>query len=231
MQSVTFVPQIDQAQQDLCAVLSEECQALLAWAWLRRKTLRWSSADLLAAIPEDWRGAVRVLLAAWDDAVRVSSAVERYHSILRPHLAVHRTLSSEMLALIAVWHNHRVFSRGVHKGKNPLQALPCIRSIRTSLIVAVALLVSRPTRLMPISWPNWAAVRLYRLSAISYQRCASSLDRPASMMASPSRSCSSLMHSGGLTKKVFQRTKVNSPCSRKKAFNPFIRAISAGLGL
>ena len=68
----------------------------------------------------DWRCAARVLLAAWDDAVRVSSAVERWHSILRPHLAVHRTLSSGMLALLAVWHNHRVFSRGVHKGKNPL---------------------------------------------------------------------------------------------------------------
>ena len=26
-----------------------------------------------------------------------------------------------MLALLAVWHNHRVFRRGVHKGKNPLQ--------------------------------------------------------------------------------------------------------------
>lgn len=25
-----------------------------------------------------------------------------------------------MLALIAVWHNHRVFTRGVHKGKSPL---------------------------------------------------------------------------------------------------------------
>ena len=61
-----------------------------------------------------------MLLAAWDDAVRVSGAVERWHSILRPHLAVHRTLTSGMLALLAVWHNHRVFTRGVHKGKNPL---------------------------------------------------------------------------------------------------------------
>jgi len=24
------------------------------------------------------------------------------------------------LALLAVWHNHGVFSRGIHKGKNPL---------------------------------------------------------------------------------------------------------------
>jgi len=25
-----------------------------------------------------------------------------------------------MLALLAVWHNHRVFTRGIHKGKSPL---------------------------------------------------------------------------------------------------------------
>ena len=61
-----------------------------------------------------------MLLLAWAEAVRVSTAVERWHSILRPHLAVHRSLSPGRLALLAVWHNHRVFSRGVHKGKNPL---------------------------------------------------------------------------------------------------------------
>jgi len=119
-QLLTFVPQLDQVQQDLRAVLPPERQALLGWAWLRRKTLRWTSADLLAAIPPDWRLAARVLLMAWDDAVWVSSAVERYHSILRPHLAVHRSLSTEQLALIAVWHNHRVYTRGIHKGKSPL---------------------------------------------------------------------------------------------------------------
>jgi len=52
--------------------------------------------------------------------VRASSAVENWHSILRPHLAVHRTLSAGMLAVLAVWHNHRVFSRGVHQGQSPL---------------------------------------------------------------------------------------------------------------
>ncbi|MEI8305563.1 MAG: hypothetical protein WCF99_00730 [Chloroflexales bacterium] len=133
---LTFVPQLDQVQQDLRAVLPAEHQVLLAWAWLRRKTLRWSSADLLAAIPRDWRSAARVLLAAWDDAVWVSSAVERYHSILRPHLSVHRTLSTEMLALIAVWHNHRVFTRGIHKGKNPLQ-LSGITDAPTDWLVAL----------------------------------------------------------------------------------------------
>jgi hypothetical protein len=135
-QLLTFTPQLEQVQQDLRAVLPAEHQTLLGWAWLRRKTLRWSSADLLAAIPSDWRLAARVLLAAWDDAVWVSSAVERYHSILRPHLTVHRTLSTEMLALIAVWHNHRVFTRGVHKGKNPLQ-LSGITDAPTDWLVAL----------------------------------------------------------------------------------------------
>ena len=78
---LTFVPQLEQLQQDLQAVLAEEQQALLGWAWLRRKALGWRSADILRAIPADWRPCAGVLLAAWDDAVRVSSAVERWHSI------------------------------------------------------------------------------------------------------------------------------------------------------
>jgi hypothetical protein len=119
-QLLTFVPQVERVQMDLQALLPPEQQALVAWAWLRRQQLGWSSSDILAAVPTKWSAAARVLLATWDDAVRVSSAVERYHSIVRPHLAVHRRLSSGMLALIAVWHNHRVFSRGIHKGKNPL---------------------------------------------------------------------------------------------------------------
>jgi hypothetical protein len=119
-QLLTFVAQLEQVQHDLGPVLPPARQALLAWAWLRRQALGWSSADILAAIPADWHAAARVLLLAWDDAVRVSSAVERYHAILRPHLAVRRSLNSAMLALIAVWHNHRVFSRGIHKGYSPL---------------------------------------------------------------------------------------------------------------
>ena len=117
---LTFVEPVAQVQQDLAAVLPPERQVLLGWAWLRRKVLGWTRHDLLAAIPEEWQAAARILLAAWEDAVRVSTAVERWHSILRPHLAVHRTLSSGRLALLAVWHNHRVFTRGVHKGQSRL---------------------------------------------------------------------------------------------------------------
>ncbi len=60
-------------------------------------------------------------MATWDGAARASSAVENWHSIVRPHLAVHRTLSAGVLAVLAVWHNHRVFTRGTRRGSSPLQ--------------------------------------------------------------------------------------------------------------
>jgi hypothetical protein len=118
---LTFVAQVAQVQTDLHPLLPPEKQALLGWAWLRRKMLGWTSAAILEAVPAAWRAAGRILLHSWDDAVRVSSSVERWHSILRPHVAVHRTLTRGMLALLAVWHNHRVFTRGVNKGKSPVQ--------------------------------------------------------------------------------------------------------------
>jgi transposase-like protein len=135
---LTFVDQVAQVQQDLLPVLPAEQQALLGWAWLRRKVLGWSRRDLLAAIPAAWQAAARILLAAWDDAnlARVSSAVERWHSILRPHLAVHRTLTRGRLALLAVWHNHRVFRRGVHTGQSPLH-LSGLRDAPSDWLVAL----------------------------------------------------------------------------------------------
>src|SRR6266446_5600159 len=65
-------------------------------------------------------GSDGILLLAWDQAVRASSVVENWHSVLRPYLAVHRCLSSGMLALLAVWHNHRIAGRGLHQGQSPL---------------------------------------------------------------------------------------------------------------
>ena len=67
-----------------------------------------------------WREQAARLLDGWSLAVRASSAVENWHSIVRPHLAVHRSLSAGLLALLAVWHNHRVAPRGVHQGRSPM---------------------------------------------------------------------------------------------------------------
>jgi hypothetical protein len=133
---LTFVAQVAQVQLDLHALLPANQQALLGWAWLRRKMLGWTSAAILEAVPAAWRAAGRILLHSWDNAVRVSSSVERWHSILRPHVAVHRTLTSGMLALLAVWHNHRVFTRGVNKGKSPLH-LSGMRDAPTDWLVAL----------------------------------------------------------------------------------------------
>lgn len=133
---LTFVAQLDRVQADVQSVLAPERQALLGWAWLHKKALGWTVREIEAAVPAEWRTAARVLLMAWADAVRVSTAVERWHSILRVHVTVHRTLSPGRLALLAVWHNHRVFTRGVHKGQNPLQ-LSGMREAPTDWLVAL----------------------------------------------------------------------------------------------
>jgi transposase-like protein len=117
---LAFVPGLDVVQASMLPVVGAAGLALIAWAWLRRAVLGWDSEQLVAALPLAWRAAARVLLHAWERAPRASSAVENWHSILRPHLAVHRSLSAGLLALLAVWHNHRVFTRGVHKGQSPL---------------------------------------------------------------------------------------------------------------
>jgi hypothetical protein len=116
---LSFAAALDPVQQELTALLGPDAVGLVAWAWERRAA--WGTgAALLALLPPPWRAAARVLLAAWDGAVRASSAVEGWHSLLRPHLAVHRTLSPGLLALLAVRHNHRVYARGAHAGQSPL---------------------------------------------------------------------------------------------------------------
>jgi transposase-like protein len=119
--ALAFVAGVERVQQELDGVLGATGLALVAWAWQRRSILGPSTDTLVAGLPEAWRSAARVLLATWDGAARASSAVENWHSIVRPHLAVHRTLSAGLLALLAVWHNHRVFTRGTHRGASPLQ--------------------------------------------------------------------------------------------------------------
>ena len=118
---VAFVAPLERVEQELVGVLGAEGLALVGWAWQRRAVLAAPPEQLVCGLPSAWQAAARVLLHAWDGAVRASSAVENWHSILRPHLSVHRTLSSGLLAVLAVWHNHRVFTRGVHRGQSPLQ--------------------------------------------------------------------------------------------------------------
>lgn len=112
---------LDAVQQEVTAVLGPTALDLLGWAWQRRHILGPTVEKLLAQLPLPWRSLATRLFTAWHQTVRASSAVENWHSLLRPHLAVHRTLSPGRLALLAVWHNHRVFARGPHAGQNPLQ--------------------------------------------------------------------------------------------------------------
>jgi hypothetical protein len=120
-QTLLFARRLDRMQEQASHILGPEAVALLAWAWLRRAVLGPTSKHLLQDLDPAWRASASDLLAAWDHAVRASSAVENWHSIVRPHLAVHRTLSAGMLALLAVWHNHRIAPRGLHEGLSPLQ--------------------------------------------------------------------------------------------------------------
>lgn len=115
-----FAPGLDELQASSSQALGPDALHLLAWAWQRRAILGPSSQDLLKGVPPEWRGVAEPLLAAWDRAVRASSAVENWHSVLRPFLAVHRRLSTGMLALLALWHNHQLAPRGLHQGQSPL---------------------------------------------------------------------------------------------------------------
>jgi hypothetical protein len=118
---LAFVPGVERVQREATVVLGPAGVALVAWAWQRRAILGPTTDDLVAGLPPTWEPAGRLLLTAWGRALRASSAAENWHSILRPHLAAHRTLSPGLLALLAVRHNHRVFTRGLHAGFSPLQ--------------------------------------------------------------------------------------------------------------
>jgi hypothetical protein len=136
---LAFTGPLDAVQQEMEGVLGADGLAVVAWAWQRRAILGPTTADVVAGLAPAWQQAARVLMTAWESAVRASSAAENWHSLLRPHLAVHRTLSPGLLALLAVWHNHRVFTRGAHKGHNPLQ-LSGMTEVPTDWLVALGYL-------------------------------------------------------------------------------------------
>ena len=116
-----FAEEVEACQREAIKQLGEPAVGLIAWAWQRRQILGKQPQQLLEALDPVWRVPAARLFEAWNQAVRASSVVENWHSIVRPHLAVHRSLSAGMLALLAVWHNHRVAPRGLHKGLSPLQ--------------------------------------------------------------------------------------------------------------
>ena len=116
-----FARDLDQIQLQVGQALGEEALYLLGWAWQRRTILGPSTAHLVQGLAPDWHAMAFQLFTAWEYSVRASSAVENWHSILRPHLAVHRGLTASMLALLAVRHNYHVAPRGLHAGLSPLQ--------------------------------------------------------------------------------------------------------------
>jgi hypothetical protein len=117
---LAFTAPLEAVQRDLATVLGADQLALVAWAWQRRAILGPTTDEVVAGFALAWQPAARVLITAWEGAVRASSAAETWHSLLRPHLAVHRTVSNGLLAVLAVWHNHRVFQRGSRRGQSPL---------------------------------------------------------------------------------------------------------------
>jgi hypothetical protein len=118
---LVFAEALEPVEREVAAVLGAAGLGLAGWAWQRRAALELDAAALVAALPAPWRPAARVALHAWASAVRTTSLAESWHSLLRAHLAVHRGLTPGVLALLAVWHNHRVVARGAQAGTSPLQ--------------------------------------------------------------------------------------------------------------
>jgi transposase-like protein len=116
-----FAHQLEEKHHQAVQTLGGEAVHLMAWAWQRRNILGPDLETLVQGFAPAWRPIAHQLFESWNQAVRASSVVENWHSIVRPHLAVHRTLSAGMLALLAVWHNHRIAPRGLHADLSPLQ--------------------------------------------------------------------------------------------------------------
>ena len=102
------------------AVLDEPTVAFLAWAWQHRARLGLGDAS------EAWPAhpaAARWVWAALDAAGRTTGMAENLNSLLAPHRAAHKGLPAPILAVFAVYHNHRVFPRGKRAGHSPLDLL------------------------------------------------------------------------------------------------------------
>ncbi len=153
-----FAQDLEACQQEASAQLGEAAVGLITWAGPRRKVLGEQPQQVLGAMDPAWRAAAARLLATWNQAVRASSVVENWHSIVRPHLAVHRSLSAGILALLAVWHNHRIAQRGLHQGKSPLMRSGMSQQSHDWLMAlgyppdGMALVPESDTEPQPLAW-------------------------------------------------------------------------------
>jgi hypothetical protein len=94
--------------------------AFLSWAWQQRAALG------LRAAAEAWPQEATVARWVWAALARTgrtSSMAENLNSVLAFHRATHRGLPAPVLAVLAVYRNHRVFPRGARAGHSPLDLL------------------------------------------------------------------------------------------------------------
>jgi len=101
-------------------VLDEPTVTCLAWAWQHRTALGLGdAAEAWPAHPT----AARWVWAALDAVGRTTGMAENLNSLLADHRAAHRGLPAPVLAVFAVYRNHRVFARGKRAGHSPLELL------------------------------------------------------------------------------------------------------------
>jgi hypothetical protein len=117
---VAFCPQLDAIQEQACHQLGEAAVHLIGWAWLRRAILGPKTDKLVADFPP--RLATDGSRTLW--GLGSSGSIQQCGGELAQYpSSIHRCpslLSADLLAILAVWHNHRVAPRGLHQGQSPL---------------------------------------------------------------------------------------------------------------
>jgi hypothetical protein len=117
---VAALTALDAALAGPRAVVGEAGVTFLSWAWQHRAALGLRDAA------EAWPQASTVACWVWAALAqtgRTSSMAENLNSVLAFHRATHRGLPAPGLAVLAVYRNHRVFTRGARAGHSPLDLL------------------------------------------------------------------------------------------------------------
>jgi hypothetical protein len=81
---VAFVAGLEVVQQKAIEEIGKDSVHLIGWAWLHRAILGKHHQIQVSDFPQEWHQNAKELLSAWDLAVRASSCVENWHSVLRP---------------------------------------------------------------------------------------------------------------------------------------------------